>query len=174
MEGEDLHSSSSRLDGRVTVVVLTHNRVQEVLRTVGHLVRLPENPTIIVMDNASSDGTSWQIADRYPAVQVLRMNTNMGAAARCFFPRRNPHSNAGAGRYPAPSSKRTDRAAGSPLNDRERRTGSTFMPARSKNPRAEKATVAIPTRHSLSRWPRRPRRDSFRDRERSVWPSLDP
>lgn len=58
-EGEDLHSSSSRHDGRVTVVVLTHNRVQEVLRTIGHLVRLPENPTIIVMDNASSDGTSW-------------------------------------------------------------------------------------------------------------------
>lgn len=81
-EGEDLHSSSSRHDGRVTVVVLTHNRVQEVLRTIGHLVRLPENPTIIVMDNASSDGTSWQIADRYPAVQVLRMDRNMGAAAR--------------------------------------------------------------------------------------------
>ena len=81
-EGGNLHSSSSRRGNGVTVVVLTHNRAQEVLRTIGHLVRLPENPTIIVMDNASSDGTSWQIADRYPAVQVLRMNINRGAAAR--------------------------------------------------------------------------------------------
>ena len=81
-EGGNLHSSSSRRGNGVTVVVLTHNRAQEVLRTIGHLVRLPENPTIIVMDNASSDGTSWQIADRYPAVQILRMNINMGAAAR--------------------------------------------------------------------------------------------
>ncbi|HEX5544861.1 MAG TPA: glycosyltransferase [Nitrospira sp.] len=82
MERGSLHFPRDRRENRVTVVVLTHNRAHEVLRTIGHLARLPEAPTIIVMDNASSDGTSRQIAERYPAVQVLRMDTNMGAAAR--------------------------------------------------------------------------------------------
>ncbi len=80
MMEEDLHSRQR--DDRMTVIVLTHNREQEVLRTVDRLARLPEDPTIIVVDNASSDGTAARIANRYPAVQVLRMNTNMGAAAR--------------------------------------------------------------------------------------------
>lgn len=69
-------------DNRVTVVVLTHNRLYEVLRTVGQLVRLPDNPAIIVVDNASSDGTAHWLTLQYPSVQVLRMDTNIGAAAR--------------------------------------------------------------------------------------------
>lgn len=87
MEDNDLHFSGSQLpssqrDERVTVVVLTHNRAEEVLRTVDRLARLPEGPAIIVVDNASSDGTAAYIGKRYPAVQVLGMSTNMGAAAR--------------------------------------------------------------------------------------------
>lgn len=69
-------------DERVTVVVLTHNRAHEVLCTVGHLARLPEAPPIIVVDNASRDGTAELIAERFPDVRVLRMDENAGAAAR--------------------------------------------------------------------------------------------
>jgi GT2 family glycosyltransferase len=61
---------------------LTHNRSHEVLRTVERLAQLPEDPAIIVVDNASSDGTAARIADRYPAMKILRMDSNMGAAAR--------------------------------------------------------------------------------------------
>lgn len=82
MTEDDLHFRRGHRDDRVTVVVLTYNREQELLRTVDRLARLPEDPTIIVVDNASSDGTVARIEASYPAVQVLRMNTNMGAAAR--------------------------------------------------------------------------------------------
>jgi N-acetylglucosaminyl-diphospho-decaprenol L-rhamnosyltransferase len=80
--GGALHVRGGQRDDRVTVVVLTHNRSHEVLRTVERLAQLPEDPAIIVVDNASSDGTAARIADRYPAMKILRMDSNMGAAAR--------------------------------------------------------------------------------------------
>ncbi|OQW37334.1 MAG: hypothetical protein A4E19_14350 [Nitrospira sp. SG-bin1] len=82
MEQDRPLSSHPHRDDRTTAVVLTHDRADEVLCTIGHLARMPEEPTIIVVDNASSDGTAARIATRYPAVQVLPMRTNLGAAAR--------------------------------------------------------------------------------------------
>ena len=35
---------------------------------------------IIVVDNASTDGTSVMLAERFPQVKVLRMTENLGAA----------------------------------------------------------------------------------------------
>ncbi|MCC2641509.1 MAG: hypothetical protein K0S45_1922 [Nitrospira sp.] len=69
-------------DLRVTAVVLTHNRKQEVLRTIGRLASLPEQPDIIVVDNGSTDGTSNSIAENYPGVHVIRLEQNIGAAGR--------------------------------------------------------------------------------------------
>jgi GT2 family glycosyltransferase len=69
-------------DDRVTVVVLTHNRAKEVLQTVRHLFALPEKPPIIVVDNGSQDGTSALVAKAYPQIRILRMEKNIGAAAR--------------------------------------------------------------------------------------------
>lgn len=69
-------------DHRVTAVVLTYNRPVEVLRTVGRLVALPEQPAIIVVDNGSQDGTSSALAKNFPQVTVLRMERNIGAAGR--------------------------------------------------------------------------------------------
>ena len=82
MERSTLPPPNGRHDGRLTVVVLTHNRVYEALRTIGYLMRLAENPAIIVVDNASSDGTAACIARQFPTVQILRMDVNIGAAAR--------------------------------------------------------------------------------------------
>jgi GT2 family glycosyltransferase len=73
---------STQRDHRITAVVLTHNRKKEVLHTIGQMRRTQEEPAIIVVDNASSDGTGVQIANQYPSVQVLRMDSNIGAAAR--------------------------------------------------------------------------------------------
>jgi GT2 family glycosyltransferase len=67
---------------RVSVVVLTYNRRDEVLRTLGHLGALPEAPPIVVVDNASQDGTAEAILQRYPAVQVLKLPRNKGASGR--------------------------------------------------------------------------------------------
>lgn len=66
----------------VTVVVLTHTRRVEAQRTVERLLALPEAPPVIVVDNASADGTPAAIRARFPSVRVLAMPVNLGAAAR--------------------------------------------------------------------------------------------
>jgi GT2 family glycosyltransferase len=62
--------------------MITHNRRDEVLTSLGHLTRLPERPRIVVVDNASTDGTAGSVARRYPQVEVLPAGGNLGAAAR--------------------------------------------------------------------------------------------
>jgi hypothetical protein len=44
-------------DPRTTVVIMTRDRRAELLRTLDLMTRLPEGVPIIVVDNASSDGT---------------------------------------------------------------------------------------------------------------------
>lgn len=66
----------------VTVVVLTHARAAEAQRTVERLLALPESPRVIVVDNASLDGTPAAIRARFPAVRLLALPVNLGAAAR--------------------------------------------------------------------------------------------
>ena len=67
---------------RVTVVVLTHNRRAEVLRTLDSLTALAEQPPIIVVDNGSTDGTVAAVGTAFPEVSTLRFAENIGAAAR--------------------------------------------------------------------------------------------
>jgi GT2 family glycosyltransferase len=66
----------------VTVVIATRDRRDELLRTLGRLRGLPERPAVIVVDNASSDGTSDAVRARFPEVGVLRLSRNLGALAR--------------------------------------------------------------------------------------------
>lgn len=65
-----------------TCVVITRDRRDELLESLGHLVALPEAPTIIVCDNGSRDGTPAAVRERFPAVQVLELGENRGAVAR--------------------------------------------------------------------------------------------
>lgn len=69
-------------DPRVSIVMITHNRVQEALRSLDQLTGLPERPRIIVVDNASSDGTGAAMAKRFPGVQVIALAENRGAVGR--------------------------------------------------------------------------------------------
>ncbi len=69
-------------DPRVAVVVLTHNRRDELARTLEHLTALPERPRIVVVDNGSTDGTAELVARRFPQVEVLPAGGNLGAAGR--------------------------------------------------------------------------------------------
>jgi GT2 family glycosyltransferase len=66
----------------VAVVVVTRNRLSELLTTLGHLRALPEKPRTIVVDNASSDGTAEAVGNRYPEVEVIPLDENIGAAGR--------------------------------------------------------------------------------------------
>lgn len=69
-------------DPRIAVVVLTHDRVDEVMRTVARMRALPEQPRLIVVDNASSDGTVARLAREEPDVEVVALGRNVGAAGR--------------------------------------------------------------------------------------------
>ena len=66
----------------ITVVVLTHNRCDELMNTLDRLQGLPEKPEIIVVDNASTDDTARRLAERNPPVRVIRRRNNAGAAGR--------------------------------------------------------------------------------------------
>ncbi|MBA9006110.1 MULTISPECIES: glycosyltransferase family 2 protein [Thermomonospora] len=70
------------MDERVTVVIATRDRRAELLRTLHELTALPERPPVIVVDNASADGTAEAVRAQFPAVEVIREPRNLGALAR--------------------------------------------------------------------------------------------
>jgi len=69
----------------VTVAVLAYNRRDEVRTTLGKVLGELDYPAgaldVIVVDNASSDGTAEMLAAEFPGVQVIRMPENIGASA---------------------------------------------------------------------------------------------
>jgi GT2 family glycosyltransferase len=69
-------------DERVTVVVITMDRRDELLRTLDHMTALPERPRVIVVDNGSRDGSADAVARAYPGVGLIRSACNLGAVAR--------------------------------------------------------------------------------------------
>ncbi|XKK38605.1 glycosyltransferase [Nocardiopsis sp. ARC36] len=68
--------------GRVTVVVATRNRVDELRRTLRHLEKLDPRPAVVVVDNASTDGTAEAVGSAFPDVQLVRRPHNTGCVAR--------------------------------------------------------------------------------------------
>lgn len=69
-------------DPRVAVVMITHNRRTEVLHSLEQLTRLAERPHVIVVDNASTDDTVAAVRARFPHVEVIAAERNLGAAGR--------------------------------------------------------------------------------------------
>jgi GT2 family glycosyltransferase len=72
----------SPLDPRVSVVVLTHDRPRELAHVLGRLCALPEQPAVIVVDNASRPGVVAQVLAQFPQVDAVRCASNRGAAGR--------------------------------------------------------------------------------------------
>lgn len=69
-------------DGRTPVVVITHDRRDELLRTLARLRELPERQRVIVTDNASGDGTAEAVLRGFPEVLLPEPGTNLGAVGR--------------------------------------------------------------------------------------------
>ena len=67
---------------RVSVVMMTRDRREQVLQTLQHLLDLPERPPVILVDNGSTDGTVDAVRERFPEVTVLPQGRNLGASAR--------------------------------------------------------------------------------------------
>ena len=67
---------------RVDVVIVTRNRVSDLLTTLDRLRRLPEDPRVIVVDNDSTDATCALVRVHHPDVDLVALRENAGAAAR--------------------------------------------------------------------------------------------
>lgn len=66
----------------VSIVSVTYNRRQDVLALLAALREQDYAPfEVIVIDNASEDGTADQIAEQFPEVTLIRNQQNMGMVA---------------------------------------------------------------------------------------------
>ncbi|MBV8748172.1 MAG: glycosyltransferase [Candidatus Eremiobacteraeota bacterium] len=66
----------------LTVVVATRNRCERLDAALAALTALPERPPVVVVDDGSTDGTAAMVRERWPAVQLVALPANRGAAAR--------------------------------------------------------------------------------------------
>jgi GT2 family glycosyltransferase len=69
-------------DPRVAVVVITHNRREELLLALTRLRELPEQPHVVVVDNGSADGTAEAVLRDHPWVELIASPENLGAVGR--------------------------------------------------------------------------------------------
>jgi GT2 family glycosyltransferase len=76
-----LHSGAA-FNPRISVVVLTHDRPNELRATVASLLALPERPHVIVVDNGSMVSVADLLGREFPSVHVISSKTNLGAAGR--------------------------------------------------------------------------------------------
>jgi GT2 family glycosyltransferase len=63
-------------------VLLTYNRRDEAAVAAARLLDLPDRPTVVAVDNASSDGTAELLRDKFPEITVLELGHNLGAVGR--------------------------------------------------------------------------------------------
>ena len=62
-----------RAGSRVSIVVLTYNRFEELCRTLERLLALPQRYPVIVVDNGGTDGTAARLKHRFPGVLLVRV-----------------------------------------------------------------------------------------------------
>ncbi|MFZ0039917.1 MAG: glycosyltransferase family 2 protein, partial [Solirubrobacteraceae bacterium] len=78
----------------VCAVVVTHNRralLVECLAALRSQARPPER--VLIIDNASTDGTAGLLRDQHPEVDVVTLETNQGGAGGFYEGLRRAHAN---------------------------------------------------------------------------------
>jgi GT2 family glycosyltransferase len=76
----DGESPLALVAGDVTVVVVTWEQRDLVLACLGSLARQTVAPRILVVDNASTDGTAEVVSEHFPHARVLPQTSNLGFA----------------------------------------------------------------------------------------------
>src|SRR5919197_4353022 len=66
----------------VVVVIATRNRAVELQETLRRHQDLPGHVGLVVVDNASGDGTVARVRRAHPEVRVVALRENLGGAAR--------------------------------------------------------------------------------------------
>jgi glycosyltransferase involved in cell wall biosynthesis len=67
---------------RATVVITTKNRRQDLLKAIASALDQTVRPQVLVIDDASTDGTAEVVAREFPAVQLARSETSRGYIAQ--------------------------------------------------------------------------------------------
>jgi GT2 family glycosyltransferase len=90
---EELDSPASAVESNeptvlplLSFLISTHNRRDVLLRTLGKLREVDQLSglvtEILVIDNASTDGTSQAVEEQFPEVRLFRLEKNLGACAK--------------------------------------------------------------------------------------------
>lgn len=65
----------------ITIVIATHNRRDELINTLAMIDRGEPVAEIVVVDNASTDGTSEAVSQNFPSMRLIRLDFNHGVPA---------------------------------------------------------------------------------------------
>jgi len=65
-------------DLELSIIVVSWNGKADVLRCLAAIKSAPDRPAVVVVDNASEDGTVEAVSVRYPDVAVLKNAANLG------------------------------------------------------------------------------------------------
>lgn len=68
---------------RLTIIIVTWNSAQDIESCLTSLQQQGIDQQIIVVDNASTDGTAQLIKEQYPSIELIALSTNVGFAAGC-------------------------------------------------------------------------------------------
>jgi N-acetylglucosaminyl-diphospho-decaprenol L-rhamnosyltransferase len=70
------------VDPRVTIVIASKDRREELLGNLPRHLDLPEAPRVILVDDASTDESADAVEAQFPQVEVIRLEESRGGAAR--------------------------------------------------------------------------------------------
>jgi hypothetical protein len=66
---------------RVAVVIVNYNCLEDLPGCIESILASPEQPEVVVVDNASTDGSVEVIRQRFPSVKIISNDANHGLAA---------------------------------------------------------------------------------------------
>ena len=89
-EAADDNAVASRDDAgpRVSIVIVTRNRCRELVTTLGRIRLVAPASPVVVVDNASTDGTAEAVRASFPDIMLIEASRNLAAAARTVGVRR--------------------------------------------------------------------------------------